>query len=813
MKQTKLFCLIILFCCITSYAEAEILSVPLSKHANKNNIALRCVSAGYSMSIPIPERWKVKRVSISVEYINSSSLLIDKAQLVMKVNGTIIKQIKLTPLVPEGKFSAEIPAKLLETGYNTLSFYTAQHYTKDCEHPCAPDLWTEINMEESILSIEYAEIPVPLKLSEISSFIFDPKLFHRPEVHFITDKYSSARLTIATIAASGIARKFNYKPVVFTTSRDIRPDYDNILIGKKDYVTAFLKDKGITLKEEITGPFVKVAYLPSGTGEHGPSYLLSEELLRQKGIELNEKLRSFLILPSSGPSKPSHNIYRALLIVSGVNWNHVKMAAQAITNLSIPYPGSDEMTISEFKLEDITQYGGSRVLSAAKPYKFKMLEFPTHTFEGLQPVPESLSFRLPADFLVKANQSINLSLNFSYGAGLRPDATLNIKLNGQQIKAINLDKKAGDTLTGYKLELPTYFFKPGDNQLTFAPILTPVAGECELLQPESFFLTLFENSSIIFPVMAHFVEMPRLELLMINGFPFTRWPDGYETLLYLTKTDDNSVAAALNLVGLITQRNGYPLFGLRATVRKPVKWHGELIVMGSMDTIPDDYGTLSPLKFSKDTAIVPYPVSTTFEGETNRAVIKQKSALGSDIGMIAQFESPHKRGRSLMILTAATTKELETLSLALLDHGVQSAIKGDLSMIDLTPPDYRTTAQKIGSIYFTGKAGGMSIISFYLYTYPILYFVIIFLVIIIGAGIIYYLMLRYRQKKMKGILDHTARQYIYLETFRNKIKELRGQEGRTKLTFAWAVIVLAIKSFLGFLMGLIIRKKKNQNEK
>lgn len=808
MKKAKLLCLIILlFCFITAGAEAEILTVPLSKYAHKNNIALRCVSAGYSMPIPIPERWKVKRASITVEYINSSSLLIDKAQLVMKVNGTIIKQIKLTPLVPEGKLEAEIPGRLLESGYNTISFYTAQHYTKDCEHPCAPDLWTDINMEESIITIEYAEIPVPLKLSEIGSFIFDPKLFHRQEVHFITDKYSSARLTIANIAASGIARKFNYKPVVFTTSRDIRPGYDNVLIGKKDYVTAFLKDKGITLKEEIKGPFVKVAYLPLTSGDQASSYLLSEEILKQKGIELNEKLKNFLRSPSDS-AKISHDIYRSLLIVSGVNWNQVKMASEALTNLSIPYPGSAEMTISEFKLEDITQYGGSRVLSATKPYKFKMLDFPTHTFEGLQPVPESLNFRLPADFLVKANQTIKLSLNFSYGAGLRPDATLNVKLNGLQVKAINLDKKAGDTLTGYKLELPTYFFKPGDNQLTFAPILTPVAGECELLQPESFFLTLFENSSILFPVMAHFVEMPRLELLMINGFPFTRWPDGYETLLYLTKTDDNSVAAALNLTGLITQRNGYPLFGLRATVKKPVTWHGELIVMGPMSTIPDDYGALSAIKFSKDDAIVPYPVSTTFEGDTNHAVIKQKSALGSGIGMITQFESPHKKGRSVMLLAAATTKELEALSYALLDTGVQSVIKGDLAMINLTPPDYKTTAQKIGKIYFTGKAGGMSIISVYLYTYPILYFVLIFLVIVIGAGIIYYLMLRYRQKKMTGILDHTARQYIYLEAFRNKLKELREKEGNTKLTFAWAVIALAIKSFFEFLMGLIVRKKK-----
>lgn len=810
MKKTNVFFLIILFCCIASGASAEILTAPLSKFANKENIALRCVNAGYTISVPLPERWKVKRASVSVAYASSSNLLVDKGQLILKVNNTLLGQTKLNPLAPEGKMTIEIPAKLLSPGYNKLGFYTALHYTKDCEHPCAPDLWVEMNLEDSVLEIEYAEVPVPLKLSNISDFIFDPKLYGKAEINFITDKFSSARLTVQTIAASGIARKFNYKPVFFTNSNGIRPGYDNILIGKKDYVTAFLKDKGIALREEIKGPFIKVAYLPSGTGENVPSYLLSEELLRQKGIEINEKLKNFLKAPSvsSNSSRPAHNMYRALLIVSGVTWHHVKMASEVLTNISIPYPGTDEMTITDFTLENITQYGGSRVLAAEKPYKFRMLDFPTHTFEGLQPVPESLIFRLPADFLVKANQSIKLNLNFSYGAGLRPDATLNIMLNGKQVKAINLDKPAGDTLTGYKLELPTYFFKPGENQLTFSPILTPIAKECDLLQPESFFLTVFENSSILFPVMAHFVEMPRLELLMVNGFPFTRWPDGYETLMYLTKTDNNSVAAALNLTGLITQRNGYPLFGLRATVKKPVKWHGELIVLGTMDTISDDYGSLAPLKLSKGMATVPYPVATSWEGETNHAVIRQKSELGSDNGIVMQFQSPHRKGRSVLMLAAATTKELEALSAALLDSTVQAATAGDLIVVSLNPPGYKVNAQKIGKVYFTGKEGGMSVLSFYLYTYPILYFVIIFLIIVIGTGIIYYLMLRYRQKKMKGVLDHTARQYIYFEAFRNRIKELREKEGGHKLTFAKSVLALTLRSILDFLIGLIVRKKK-----
>lgn len=745
MKKGCLW-LILIFCCFSSSVNAEHLDLPLNKYVPAKTVDLRCIAGSFTVQIPIPERWEVKKATLIVPYVNSSNLIMDQAQLVIRVNDYPVGQVKLNPLFPEGKMSIAIPPAMLPSGYNKLTFQVAQHFTKDCENPCAPDLWTSLNFEESFLQLEYSPKPVPLRLSEIGNFLFDSKIFPQGEVNLITEDTSSDIITIAGIAASGIARRFDYRKVAFTTSKDIGPGLDNVLVGREAFIEAFLKQKGISIGK-ITGPFLKIVYLPAGKNGYGSFSAMAETFLKQQEIELNEKLRRFLSMPyTAGSVRAEYDPFHALLIVSGLNVEHVKIAAETLANMTFPYPGIDETTILEFNLPEITMYGGKRVLQSDKMYKFKTLEFSTHTFEGLQPAPMDISFRLPADFLIKSNQSVKISINFAYGAGMRADSVLNIKLNGKIVRAISVGKTTGDTITGYKLEIPTYLFKAGNNVLTFAPILTPIAKECDLIQLESLFLTIFENSTFYFPPMAHFVELPKIELFMLNGFPFTRWPDGYETLVYLTRGDDATIAAAFNIIGLITQKNGYPLFGIKITAEEPQKWDGELIVIGDVDSIPDFLKKAAPMKLLKE-SIVSYPVIADWEGEESLASTKQRSGFGSVSGAMMEFQSPYKQGRTVLMFTAGSAKNLVSFSHALLDPGVQSMSEGDLIMVGLTPPDYKVNAMKVGKKYFSGKMGKISMIGVYLYTYPFLYYIVILLAILILGLIIFFFLKRYKKRK------------------------------------------------------------------
>lgn len=760
-KKSLILTLIFILSCFISSVNAATLELPLNRFAYSKTITIRCISGAFTMQIPIPERWEVKKAILSVPYVNSSNLLLDRAQIVIKINELPIGQVRLNPLLPEGKISLAIPPNSLPSGYNRLTFQVAQHYSKDCENPCAPDLWTSLNFGDAFLHLEYEPRPVPLKLSELGNFLFDDKTFPQGEVNIITDKASSDIITLAGVAASGIARRFNYKKVVFSASRDLKPGYDNVLIGTKEFVEGFLQQRGMSAGH-ITGPFLKVMHMPSATAGYASFSAKAAAFLKQKGLELNEKLKRFLNIPVISSGKVEADPFHALVVVTGVNLKQVEIAAETLANMTFPFPGIDETTILEFNMPDISQYSGRRVLQSDKLYKFKTLEFGTHTFEGLQPSPMELAFRLPADFLIKQNQTVKMTLNFAYGAGMRPDSVLNIQLNGKQVRAISVGKATGDTITGYRIDLPTYLFRPGSNVIAFVPILTPIAKECDLIQIDSLFLTIFENSTFFFPPMGHFVELPRIELFMLNGFPFTRWPDGYETLMYLTHGDENTLSAAFNLIGLITQKNGYPLFGIKMALEKPQNWQGELIVLGEVNSVPDALKQNAPLKILKESSVT-YPVMIGWEGEESFAISKQKTELGTGSGAIMEFQSPYMKGRSVLLLTASSSKDLLSFSEALLNPGVQASSEGDLVMVRLTEPDYKVSALASGPKYFTGKIGKISTIGMYLYTYPFLYYAAILLVISVAGLIMTFFLRRYRKRrKQAGTTEEASKDKLSL---------------------------------------------------
>jgi hypothetical protein len=631
----------------------------------------------YDVPIPTPERWKVTGARLKFGYINSTNLLEDSSQLVVKFNGNPVAQARLNPKDPEGKMDVSIPAGLFEEGYNTLSFTANQHYTRDCETPCAPDLWTTLSLEEATLAIEYSLKPVPMQLSKAPGFLFDPKTMPNGEVNIITDGYTSDILTLTGIAASGVAKRFDYRKVLFTTSAEIRRGYDNILIGDKKFVEEFLAKRGVE-GVEIKGPLIKIIPLP-------PDEALMNVAPRDPAKSLNDA---------------SH----ALLIVSGLDQNHLRIAVETLANLTFPYPGTSEMTPLEFQLPEIALYGGKRMLLSDRAIRLKSLDFTTHTFKGMQPTPVDIMFRLPPDFFIKENQYVRFILNYTYGAGLRPDSVLNVTLNGIHVRSINMNKADGDFIEGYKLEIPTYLFKPGTNSVKLVPIMTPHGGECEMIQPESLFLTVFENSSIYFPPMSHFVQLPNLELFTINGFPLTRWPDGFESLIYLTSPKKELADAALNVIGLITQKNGYPLLGLKMSLEEPKGWDGEILLIGETGSIPDAMQKNAPLSLALDSNIA-YPVLRDWGDKTVWATSKQRSGLGSNIGLFMENQSPYKPGRTVLTMAAVTAGDVLALSLALMEPGVQANIKGDLTLVQLTPPDYKVDNESVGEKYSVGKYG------------------------------------------------------------------------------------------------------------
>ena len=716
--MNKIFTLVLTLFLLNPTAHAETVKLPFQKFTSADALEMRCTSGGQNLSIPIPERWNVHKINLGLHYTVSNNLITEISQMAVKFNGELVTQMKLNSLAPNVTIDVPLPVTYLEPGYNTVTFQVAQHYqTTQCEQPCAPDLWTNISVKDSFVEIDYDLKPLPLRLGEASNWIFDPKQFPEAGVNLVMDSSTPESVTLAGIVASGIARHFDYRKVKFSHSPDIKPGMDNVLVGTTRFAGAALAKHGIALAP-AEGGLIKLFHLPGIGG---------------------------------GAADDRH----ALIVVAGADATPLKIAAETFANMSLPYPGTDEMHAYEFSMPDISMYGGRQVLSSDKIYNFNSIGMPTYSFYGFSGKPtkrgyvgggSELSFRLPPDFLIKQNQYAKVVLNFSYGAGMRQDSTLSLSVNDKQVRDIHLDSAGGNYIEGYKLDLPTYLFKPGTNTIKFKPYLNIQREVCDAVNTDGLFVTIFDNSTLSFPPMPHFVEMPKLELFALNGFPFTRWPDGFETLVYLPKHDSASIDTALNLIGMITQKNGFPLFGSQVVFTEPVDWNGEMLVVGKISDIPKSIMDGAPMQMN-GVASVPYPISRGWDSETSISFSKQKSGLGEGSGVLMEFESAHQKGRSVVLVTAQTEKDLLTLGDALLEPGILARITGDTVLIKLDVPDYDLTSLLAGKRYSTGDKGNVSFIDSMLYANIYFIYGLIALAILVLSMIGYWLLRRYRDKR------------------------------------------------------------------
>ena len=702
--------LLVLLACAALPASADTIKLRLAELTALKTLELRCVSDQREIAVPVPERWEVKRMLLHLRYTVSTNLLPDSSQLVVRVGGTPVAQVRLNPLAPEVTLGVEIPTRLLEPGYNALGFQVAQHFSKNqCESPCSPDLWTNVSLRESWVEMDYDWKDVPHKLSSLSSFVFDPRLMPAGEVNLVTEDDSAGNATLAGIVASGIARRFDYRPVTFTVSRTPRPGKDNVVIGKRAFAT------------RIVGPGTVLRATKGGL------------------------LRVMSMVGAQGEPDPK----RALLVVTGDTDEAVKLAAITFTNISFRFPGSEELEAFGFSIPDVRQYSGRETIATDQVYDLATLDFPTQSFVGINPGTRGITFRLPPDFHIRPNQYAKLSLNFSYGAGLKNDSSFSISVNGRGVRAVALDSPSGNFIDGYKLDIPTYVFKPGTNTIQFAGNLHAGGQVCDLIQPDGMFFTLYGNSTISFPPMPHFVEMPRLELFMHSGFPLTRWPDGHDAAIWLSEKDDNVLAAALNVLGVATQRNGFPLFEMAFTYQRPAT-QGEVLVVGRMATLDAELLKAAPLKVAGGETQVPYPVVRGWNTEqTAPATSRQKGAIGSGRGVLMQFQSPWYPGRTVTMLTAERAEDLLTTSALLTTSVVQGQTHGDLVLIEPGETEPTVSAMDTGAHYATGKKGSYSPLESFLYTRPEAYYAAAALGVLLVCLGVFFGLRRWKAKRGK----------------------------------------------------------------
>lgn len=734
------------FMTLTAWAvtepESMRLRVPLPQLVPVSVHKLQGAYNGFDVSLPVPERWRVQDAVLTFSYVNSTALIRQNSRLIVELNGHPLAQVVLEPQAPEGKVSVRLPADLLTPGYNNLSFKVTQHYVLDCEDPTAPELWTTLKLDEAYLDWTVSLKPVPLRLSALPTVVFDP-VNPRPEkVHIAVASPSLEDARRAVLAASGVALRFAYRPVEFSVSDTLKPGCDNLVVGSPDFLSRVLGASA----PNPEGAYLEVRPMPSSAGK-------------------------------TGDVEPTEDSTHALILVSGPDEAALTKALQALAFLSFPFPDTAMTVVQDVVTPSVSPYEARGMLQLDRTYTFQDLGFSSVTFQGYRPAPSILRFRLPSDILIKPHKYATLSLHVAYSAGMREDSVLALFLNGKFFSSIPLNEKAGAHYQDYRISFPTYLLRPGENELAFHTVLTPlITGECTLIQTNHLLLTVFDDSTFHVPGISHWAALPDLELFFKDGFPFARHPDGRETALWMPHADFPSVEAAINLVALMSQKVGYPPLGLQIWDRLPEKPSVNVLAVAPLTALPREllqsapYQLLQPVGAAYPVPSPPASVASQEDGwingwlrrlfgrttpiqETSQgrlAQTKQTGGLSPHRAALMEYRLPGTSDRTLLVLTAQNPAVMAKAARSLWEFETQGACRGDLALLDWDGPKTRVESLRVSAPYRVGTLTPLTRLDFFVYTYPWAFALSVLVALALVSYLVYRLLKRYRRRRLSA---------------------------------------------------------------
>ena len=744
MKPLKaLILLSISLLLVIDTAAAATMRIPLKKLAPIEDHQLRGSMDSYSFTLPIPARWKVLKATLHFNYVNSSALIPRTSRLIFTVHDQPLAQVRLNPDTPEGEVTVPIPGELLKTGYNPCNFWVSQHYTDEqCEDPFAPELWTWLNLGEAYLVFELEPVPVPKRVSAIADFLFDPRNIFDTRVNLVIPELNPGYLKAASLAAAGIALRYEYRAPEVILSQALRPGMDNIVIAARKDLPALAPGE----PAGAGGPVIAVRHLPEKKSAPGP-----------------------------GQPDVVENPHLALVVVSAQNEAELETACRALASLSYPLPDSPAARVASLKLPEVDEHMLQRGLLPGRSYTLASLGKRTTEFRNISPPPLDLDLRFPSDLYLSPNTFASVILHMAYGAAMRSDSVLNVKLNGKFISGVRLDNPKGDYFKGYRVDIPLSSFKQGLNRLSFEAELTPLhTDKCTLIQTENLRLTVFDDSTVTLPEVPHWIKMPQLDLFFQDAFPMGRWPDLRESAVVLTEKNLAAANAALNVVALSSQKIGFPPFGLSWLASyEPEKTRKDLLVVGVLPSLRRSViekapiAGIDPLRLSFPQMLRPQPQAAAPIDFWSKAAAPQQmprnlsdvsaaSPVRGDLtgtlgpGRIAlmQFQHPDAAERTVMVLTAGTGDDLLSGSKLLWDPIVQGGCRGDLFVVNLGNPEPETLAHLIGPSYYLGNPGRIPAVQNFINTHPVLSLAALLVILLVLCGLILKLLKRRRQQRL-----------------------------------------------------------------
>jgi hypothetical protein len=612
----KLLLTLLLFS-VTVVARAEVVTHSFSDMGvTYNPIRLQSRQATFVLKLPVSPREDVRAATLHLETANSTALIKSRSALTVRVNGAVIGQFPLDPVQSTATRDIALPVNALKAGYNDIELTAVQHYTYDCEDDSSSDLWTEINAQRSSISLEVTGVRANLnpRLTQLG-VAFDSRAWMNREIAVVSgsERVSEAQMTASSLVMEGIGQRMGFRPVqvkVFAASRAqsaasqpghfsgldpaVSKGRDVILVGRRAELSRYLD---APLYDKIRGAFVGIFPLNDGM--------------------------------SVG------------LIVSGNTDEELLRAARAVADRNFRFSDVDGESIEKSVTLPAPVVANSGTVRSWSDFGFR-----TATVQGMKLQPIGFQFRAPSDFGAQRGDLVTLRLHISYGAGLRPDSSMVLKLNGSFAASVPLSDPNGTEFSKYELRIPAQFIKPGFNSLSLEPVFLMHKDKCDLVRDDHLMMTVYEDSTIELPAATVAPRAPDLK-----RFAAGLWPLNDMFRLYVPNPDMATAAATLEFAALVAQQNHGPVD--LSVQYLPVE-AGHMFVLGDQELITSSIRDVLPL---------------------------QKYTWSAEGTQAAMLEAVQDK-RVVTALVAGSGATVLAAVRSLRDHGLWASLDGKATLID-----------------------------------------------------------------------------------------------------------------------------------
>ncbi|PMS37335.1 cellulose synthase subunit [Trinickia symbiotica] len=665
-------------------------------------LQLRGVEGQNGVEFSVRRDEVVTSAILHLVYSYSPALLPDLSQLNVLINGELAATLPL-PREQAGMQVARdvsIDPRFI-TEFNHVNVELVGHYTRKCEDPAHSSLWASVSNHSS-LELTYATLQSKPDLADLPRPFFDRRDVRRLELPFVLPgKPDIGTLEAAGAVASWFGANAGYRGALFPTQFDNAPLTGNAVV----FATADNRPTGIALPE-IAGP-------------------------------------TLAIVDRQAPAQGK------LLLVLGRNEAELKTAAEALSLGGNELAGSS-VTITNVKsLAPRAPYDAPNWLPTDRPVHFGELAAERDlTVSGYSAGAVRVNLRVPPDLFMWHSKGAPIDLDYRYS--VRPTAdrsSLNISVNDGFVESLPIPAR------------PTSMFDPARYLSSILPdgtaqahkrvyipplLLTPRAqlrlhffydipntGECHGRMLENVVGTIDPNSVIDVSSFPHYIALPDLAAFANSGFPFTRMADLSETAVILP---DDASASDYSLylleMGRMGASTGYPVLGVTVASAGDVEKFADkdLLVLGAPGHQPLLQKWANSMSFSGDgnatrftVSDIVYKVEDWWQGGergVSRPPARADLSLVSSESnaVVTAFQSPLRRGRSVVALIGAAGQSDANLASALLDSDVVPMIQGATDVIH----GRSVTVTSNGNTYYVGHLSPLDYLRWALSSHPIL---------------------------------------------------------------------------------------------